>query len=67
MWHGLMVAALFGILGVILSFIGYKVFDLVETKIDFAKEIEKGNVAAAVVIGSFLLGICYIIGRAVGS
>jgi uncharacterized membrane protein YjfL (UPF0719 family) len=67
MWQGLGIAALFGILGIILSFVGYKAFDLVETKIDFAKEIEKGNIAAAVVIGSFLLGICFILGRAVGS
>ena len=32
-----------------------------------ADEIKKGNVAAAIVIGSFMIGICYIIGRAVGS
>lgn len=67
MWQGLGVAALFGILGVILSFVGYKAFDIVETRIDFAEEIKKGNLAAAVVIGAFLLGICFIIGRAVGS
>ena len=47
--------------------VGYKLFDLVETKIDFADEIKKGNIAAAIVIAGFLVGICFIIGRTVGS
>ena len=67
MWIGLGIAALYGLLGVVLAFVGYKVFDLVETKIDFAAEIRNNNIAAAIVIGSFLLGICFIIGRAIGS
>jgi hypothetical protein len=41
MWHNLGVAALFGALGMVLSFIGYKVFDWVETGIDFVEEIKK--------------------------
>ena len=67
MWESLGIAALFGALGVVMSVIGYKSFDVIETKVDFADEIKKGNLAAAVVIGSFLIGICFIIGRAVGS
>ena len=67
MWEHFLIAALFGTLGIIMTAIGYKLFDLIETKIDFAAEIKNGNLAAAVVIGSFLLGICFIIGRAVGS
>ena len=66
-WQGLGVAALYGVMGILLSAIGYKLFDWIEFKIDFAEEIKKGNLAAAVVIGMFLLGICFIIGRAVGS
>lgn len=67
MWESLAISAAFGGLGLVMSVLGYKVFDLVEWKIDFAAEIKKGNVAAAVVVGSFLLGICFIIGRTVGS
>lgn len=67
MWEHFLIAALFGTLGIFMTAIGYKLFDLIETKIDFAAEIKNGNLAAAVVIGSFLLGICFIIGRAVGS
>lgn len=66
MWDSLGVAALFGGLGVLMSAFGYRLFDLIETRIDFTEEIKKGNMAAAVVIGSFLLGICFIVGRAVG-
>jgi uncharacterized membrane protein YjfL (UPF0719 family) len=67
MWESIGYAALYGALGIVMSFVGYKVFDIVETRIDFAEEIKKGNVAAAMVIGAFLIGICFIIGRAVGS
>jgi uncharacterized membrane protein YjfL (UPF0719 family) len=66
-WHSLGYAAAFGILGIVLTFLGYKLFDVAETKVDFAEEIKKGNVAAAIVIGSFLIGICIVIGRAIGS
>lgn len=67
MWHSIGLAALFGAVGIVLSIFGYKLFDLVETRIDFAEEIKKGNLAVAIVVGAFLIGICIIIGRAVGS
>ncbi|AMV20607.1 DUF350 domain-containing protein [Planctomyces sp. SH-PL14] len=67
MWDSVLIASLFGLVGILLSVIGYKLFDLIETKIDFAEEIKKGNTAAAIVIAGFLLGICFIIGRAIGS
>jgi uncharacterized membrane protein YjfL (UPF0719 family) len=67
MWTSLLVSALYGVLGILLSAFGYKLFDLIETKVDFAEEIRKGNVAAAIVVASFLAGICFIIGRTVGS
>ncbi|MDB5334942.1 MAG: hypothetical protein JWN70_561 [Planctomycetaceae bacterium] len=67
MWNSLLVSAAFGGLGIIMTALGYKLFDWIETKIDFAAEIKNGNVAAAIVIGAFLMGICFIIGRTVGS
>jgi len=67
MWNSLLVSTMFGVLGVLLCAGGYKLFDLIETKVDFAEEIRKGNLAAAIVVASFLAGICYIIGRTVGS
>jgi uncharacterized membrane protein YjfL (UPF0719 family) len=67
MWTSLLISALYGVLGILLSAFGYKLFDLIETKVDFAEEIRKGNIAVAIVVASFLAGICYIIGRTVGS
>lgn len=67
MWTSLLFALAFGSLGIVMCVVGYKLFDLVETKIDFADEIKKGNIAAAIVIAGFLVGICFIIGRTVGS
>ena len=63
----LAIAAAFGGLGIVLSVVGYFVFDLVEWRINFAEEIRKGNVAAAIVVAGFILGICFIVGRAIGS
>lgn len=66
-WNSLLFASMFGALGIILSVAGYKLFDLIETKIDFAEEIRKGNLAAGIVLAGFLIGICFVIGRAIGS
>ncbi|WP_165253218.1 DUF350 domain-containing protein [Paludisphaera soli] len=66
MWESLLISAMYGGLGILLCAFGYKLFDIIETKVDFAEELRKGNMAAAVVVASFLLGICYIIGRTVG-
>ena len=65
-WHSLGFAAMYGGLGILLSIIGFKLFDMIETKIDFNEEIRKGNLAVAILAGSFLIGICIIIGQAVG-
>ena len=35
---------------------------LLEARIDFSDEIRKGNMAAATVIGAFIIGVCFIIG-----
>lgn len=66
MWISVGLAALYGGVGIVMSALGYKLFDWVETRVDFAEEIKKGNMAAAVVIGAFLIGICMIISKAVG-
>ena len=67
MLHSLGTSVLFGIVGILLAIVGYKLFDLVETKIDFADEVRKGNTAVAILVGAFILGICFIVGKAVGS
>jgi putative membrane protein len=67
MLESLGIASLFGVLGIVLSVVGYFLFDLAEWRIDFAGEIKKGNIAASIVIAAFIIGICFIVGRAIGS
>lgn len=60
-------AVVYGMLGITLSFAGYRIFDLCETRIDFSQELKNGNIAVSIVVASFILGICFIIGRVIGS
>ena len=56
--------ALFAAVGILLAVAGYKIFDLC-TPGDLHKEIvENKNVAAAIVGGAVILGVCVIIAAA---
>lgn len=57
----------FGIVAILLVVLGYKVFDWLTPKLSFDELLKNGNVAVAIVIGSFILGICYVIGRVVAA
>jgi uncharacterized membrane protein YjfL (UPF0719 family) len=57
----------FGILAILLIILGYVTFDKLTAKLDFNDLINKGNMAMAVVIGSFILGLCYVVGRVVSA
>jgi putative membrane protein len=69
-WHAknlgeaLLYTALFGVVGIALVFVGFKVFDKAITKIDLEAEISKGNVAAAVLSGAVIVAIALIIAAA---
>lgn len=51
-------------IGVILLFIATIVFDLLHP-LDLRREIEKGNVAAGILLGAVVIGMAYIIGVAI--
>jgi uncharacterized membrane protein YjfL (UPF0719 family) len=57
----------FGLLAILLVIAGYKIFDIVLKRLDFDEEIKKGNMAMAVVVGAFILGLCYVIGCVVST
>jgi putative membrane protein len=57
----------FGIVAILLIIVGYVAFDRLTPKLDFDDLLNKGNVALGVVIGSFMLGLCYVIGRVVSA
>ena len=53
---------LYAIIGVVLMFLSYKVFDLLSPKINFEDELKKGNVAVAIFIAAIFIAIAMIIG-----
>ena len=62
--RALLYMLIFAVSGIVIAIGGYKLFDLF-TPGDLHKEIvEKQNVAAAVVAGAIVLGICIIIAAA---
>lgn len=61
----LVLSVVFAILGFILLFIGYRVFDAL-TPTDLNKRIfDDGNVAAAILAGAFVLGLAIIVAMAI--
>jgi uncharacterized membrane protein YjfL (UPF0719 family) len=54
----------YAVLGVILMWVSYRVFDALTPKVDFADELKKGNVAVAIFIGALFLSIALIVGNA---
>jgi putative membrane protein len=58
---GLVASTVFGLLGIILLVLGYKVFDWLTPKLHLETELgEKHNVAVAIVVASIILGVAYI-------
>jgi putative membrane protein len=59
--------AAFGILAILLIIVGYITFDKLTPRVDFNEQLNKGNLAVAIVVGCFLLGFCYVVGRVVAA
>jgi putative membrane protein len=57
----------FGIVAILLIVFGYVTFDKLTPKLDFNDLLGKGNVAMAIVVGCFILGLCYVVGRVVAA
>lgn len=63
----LILTFIFGIVAIFLIIIGYIAFDKLTPKLDFDELLNKGNMALGIVIGSFILGLCYVVGRVVAA
>lgn len=62
--NGLLAFAIFGVAGIIMAILGYKIFDKF-TPGDLQGEIfEKKNVAAAILAGSVIIGVSLILAAA---
>jgi putative membrane protein len=61
----LVITVVYAVIGAILLYIGYRVFDwLTPTNLQ-ADIFEKGNVAVAILAGAFILALAIVIGSAI--
>lgn len=65
LWFNLLLAAIFSVLGFVLLFIGYKVLDWLTPEDLSGKIFRDGNVAAAVLAGSFVIGISIVVAASI--
>jgi putative membrane protein len=60
--RGFVGSLVFGLTGIILAVLGFKVFDWITPRMDIQRELsEKHNVAVAIVCGAIILGVCYVV------
>ena len=62
----LLAAAVFGLLGIALLALGFKVFEWITPRLKVEEELSKGNVAVGILVGAVVLGISLIVVRAIG-
>ncbi|HBN07656.1 MAG TPA: DUF350 domain-containing protein [Cyanobacteria bacterium UBA8530] len=60
----LLSSVVYALLGMVLLMIGYKFFDLVN-RLDFTAEIGKNNVAVAITVAGFFIGLAIVIAAAI--
>ena len=58
-------SVLFGIVGIVLTLLGFKVFEWLTPRIDVEKELCDRNMAVAIVAAAFILGVAYVVAQAV--
>ena len=54
---------LYAVLGVVLMYVSYRLFDGL-SPVDFQAELQRGNIAVAILLGSLFIAIAIIIGGA---
>ena len=62
MLGGVVSTLIFGLLGIVLTVFGFKLFDWMTPRIDIERELaEKHNVAVAIVIAAVILGVSIVV------
>ena len=67
LFSDLLATLAFGLAAIFLIIIGYIAFDKLTPKLDFNELLSKGNTALGIVVGSFILGLCFVIGKVVSA
>ena len=60
-----LLSVLFALLGFVLLFVGYKVFDALTPHNIGHKILDEGNVAAAVLMAGFIVGLAIVVAAAI--
>lgn len=64
-WSGLLSTVIYGVLGILLSLLGYKTYDLI-TPFSLTKELEEDqNVAVGIVVAGIIIGVSIIVAAAI--
>jgi uncharacterized membrane protein YjfL (UPF0719 family) len=63
----LLATTAFGVVAILLIILGYITFDKMTPKLDFSDLLHKGNIALAIVMGSFILGLCHVVASVVSA
>lgn len=72
LWHpdsfemSLAAAGAFGLLGIALLALGFKVFEWITPNLKVEEELTKGNTAVGIAVGALLVAISLIVLRAIG-
>lgn len=64
-WNAVGAGAIFGLLGLVLLLAGFFAFEVVTRRLDVEEELQKGNLAVAITVGSFLIAIAIIVSTAI--
>jgi putative membrane protein len=59
--NALLGTAAFGILGIFLMLVGFKLFEFATRRLDIEKQLENQNISVGIVVGALLIGISLIV------
>jgi len=62
---GPIAAVIYGLIGIVLLLLGYKLFDWLTPQVHVQKELMQNNMAVAIVVAALLLGIAFIVAHVV--
>ncbi|MFO1483571.1 MAG: DUF350 domain-containing protein [Verrucomicrobiaceae bacterium] len=65
--HGLMLFVVFGLAGIVMAIVGYKLFDKMTPGDLHAEIFQNKNVAAAILAGSVIIGVSLILAAAMSN
>lgn len=54
----------YAVLGVVLMWMSYRIFDHLTPEVNFPEELKKGNIAVAIFIGALFIAIALVVGNA---